>query len=236
MAGEGTEKDMLRFLLLFAASLGVTMILAFAAVVRRPLVRLVRAVLLGLAGLLAVTAIALVGAGVSNDSWWATIAGVATMLLAARVGWPLLRRRRPRHDRELEHVPLTRAAPDARWGRLEAGLDWVSRQQARQSRAAIQRFLAERDSQSLTHEHRALLLSCEKRVPELIDTCLDRCRNANRQERERYLDETLDRLVQLAGEAERARLEIREADDQRLRVLHRYFDGVAGNGRDRPPT
>lgn len=225
---------MLRFLLLLTLSVGFTMLVAFAAVVRRPLVRLVRAVLLGLAGVLAVTAVALIGAGISNDSWWATILGTVIMLLAAGAGWPLLRRRRPRHDRELEHVPLTRVAPDARWRRLEAGLDWVSRQQARQSRAAIERFLAERDSQSLTHEHRALLLSCEKRVPELIDTCLDRCRNANRPERERYLDQTLDRLVQLAGEAERARQEVREADDQRLRTLHRYFDGVAGSSEDRP--
>lgn len=225
---------MLRFLLLVTASVGFTMLVALAAVVRRPLVRLVRAVLIGLASLLAITALALVGAGLSNESWLATIAGVAIMLLAARVGWPLLRRRRPHHDRELEHVPLTRAAPDPRWSRLETELDWVSRQQARQSRAAIDRFLAERDSQSLTHEHRALLLSCEKRVPELIDTCLDRCRNANRQERDRYLDETLDRLVQLAGEAERARQEIREADDRRLSTLHRYFDGVAGSGEDRP--
>jgi hypothetical protein len=223
----------LRFLLLFAASLGVTMVLAFAAVVRRPLVRLVRAVLLGLTAVMGVTAIALIGAGVSNDNFLATSAGAAIALLTARIGWPLLRRRRPRHERALEHVPLTRAEPDVRWRQLETGLDWVSRQQARQSRAAIEGFLAERDSESLTHEHRALLLSCEKRVPELIDTCLDRCRNASRQERERYLDETLDRLVQLGGEAERARQEVRDADDRRLRTLHRYFDGVAG-GKDGP--
>ena len=226
---------MLRFLLLFAASLGLTTVLAFAAVVRRPLVRLVRAVLLGLAAILGITALALIGAGFSNDNWVATAAGAAIALLTARISWPLLRRRRPPHEHALEHVPLTRAEPDSRWRRLEMELDWVSRQQARQSRTAIKRFLAERDSQSLTHEHRALLLSCEKRVPELIDTCLDRCRNANRQERERYLDETLDRLVQIAGEAERARQEVREADDLRLRTLHRYFDGVAGSAEDRPP-
>lgn len=225
---------MLRFLLLFTASLGITMVLAFAAVVRRPLVRLVRAVLLGLAAVLGVSALALIGAGLSNDNWLATAAGAAMALLTARVGWPLLRRRRPPHEHALEHVPLTRAEPDGRWRKLETELDWVSRQQARQSRTAIDRFLAERESQSLTHEHRALLLSCEKRVPELIDTCLDRCRNASRQERERYLDETLDRLVQIAGEAERARLEVRQADDRRLQTLHRYFDDVSGRNESRP--
>ena len=225
---------MLRFLLLFTASLGITMVLAFAAVVRRPLVRLVRAVLLGLTAVLGVSALALIGAGLSNDNWLATAAGAAMALLTARVGWPLLRRRRPPHVHALEHVPLTRAEPDGRWRKLETELDWVSRQQARQSRTAIDRFLAERESQSLTHEHRALLLSCEKRVPELIDTCLDRCRNASRQERERYLDETLDRLVQIAGEAERARLEVRQADDRRLQTLHRYFDDVSGRNESRP--
>lgn len=225
---------MLRFLLLFTASLGITMVLAFAAVVRRPLVRLVRAVLLGLTAVLGVSALALIGAGLSNDNWLATAAGAAMALLTARVGWPLLRRRRPPHEHALEHVPLTRAEPDGRWRKLETELDWVSRQQARQSRTAIDRFLAERESQSLTHEHRALLLSCEKRVPELIDTCLDRCRNASRQERERYLDETLDRLVQIAGEAERARLEVRQADDRRLQTLHRYFDDVSGRNESRP--
>lgn len=224
----------MRFLFLFAASLGFAVVMGSAAVVRRPLVRLMRAILLTLVTLVGVTAVALIGAGISGDSWLATGAGTAVALLTARIGWPLLRRRRPAHEQVLEHVPLTRREPDVRWGRLETELDWVSRQQARQSRAAIAGFLAERDSQSLTHEHRALLLSCEKRVPELIETCLDRCRNASRQERKRYLDETLDRLVQIAGEAERARLEVREADDLRLQTLHRYFDGVSGRSESRP--
>jgi hypothetical protein len=65
--------------------------------------------------------------------------------------------------------------------------------------------------------------------------CIERCRNASPAERERYLDETLDKLVQIGGEAERARREVREADDRKLQVLHRYFDGVAGSSEDRPP-
>jgi len=218
---------------LIVASILFGLMFALAAAVRRPLVRVVRAVLLGFAVLIGVTGLAAAAAGLAGEAWWAVAIGAMLVLLAVWVGRPLVRRRRPKHNVELEHVPLTRTAPDSRWAGFESSLDWVSRQQARQSRAAIERFLAERDSQSVTTEHRALLLSCEKRVTELLDACLDRCRNARRQERERYMDETLDRLVQIAGEAERARLEIREADDQRLRVLHRYFDDVAGE-KDRP--
>jgi hypothetical protein len=226
---------MLRFLIPVIGSLGLGLILAVTATLHRPLVRMFRAVLIGIVALLAIAGIGLITAGVTNDALWATVVGGAVMLVALRMGWPLIRRRRPIHRRELEHVPLTRSAPDTRWTKFENGLDWVSRQQARQARAAIERFLAERGSESLTVEHRTLLISCEKRVPELVDACLERCRNAKRQERERYMDETLDRLVHLAGEAERARREVREADDQRLKVLHRYFDDVAGPEGKRPP-
>ena len=220
---------MLRFLLLTLAGLAVGLVFALAAALRRPLARLARAVLLGVVTLLGMVGLAAAVVAFTSDAWWAAVIGGLILLVAFRLGWPLIRRRGPRHTTALEHVPLTRMAPNPHWARFESSLDWVSRQQARQSRAAIERFLAERESQSLTAEHRALLLSCEKRVPELIETCLDRCRNARRNEREAYMDETLDRLVQIAGEAERARLEIREADDQRLRVLHRYFDDVAGS-------
>jgi len=133
------------------------------------------------------------------------------------------------------HIPLTRCVPHSDWHRFEAQLDWVARHQARKSRAAIDRFVAERNSPSLTHEHRSLLLSCEKRVPELIETCLERCGNASPQERDHYIDETLDTLNQIGAEAERARREVRDADDRRLEMLHRYFDGVAGEDGPQPP-
>jgi hypothetical protein len=77
-----------------------------------------------------------------------------------------------------------------------------------------------------------LLVACEKRVPELIETCVERCRNASPRERDRYIDETLARLAQLSAEAEAARRQVREADDRRLQVLHRYFDDVAPGGND----
>ncbi|MDQ3483548.1 MAG: hypothetical protein M3448_09125 [Pseudomonadota bacterium] len=221
---------MFRFFFLVMAAAGLTMLFALAAAVRRPLARLLRATLLGIVTLLAVTGFAAIVAGVTSDSWWAAIIGGAIMLLALRLGWPLARPRRRNRMDELKHVPLTRSAPDPRWRHFDSSLDWVSRRQSSQARTAIEGFIAERDSQSLTHEHKALLVSLERRVPELIDTCLDRCRNANRTERQRYMDETLDRITQIGAEAERARLEIRRADDQRLQVLHRYFDDVVGDG------
>jgi hypothetical protein len=70
-------------------------------------------------------------------------------------------------------------------------------------------------------------------VPELIETCLQRCANAGRDERDRYIDDTLDTLARLGEEAEQARREVREADDRRLETLHRYFDGVSGAGKTR---
>jgi hypothetical protein len=218
---------MLRYLMLIAAGLGFSILIAVAAAVQRPLVRLFKAILIGLVSLLAVMGMVGLVAGLTGDSVVAIVVGSVALLLAILLGRPLMRRRRPSHPRELEHVPLTRAPPDARWTRFERDLDWVARQQARQSRAAIERFLAEKDSPSLSHEHKALMISCERRVPELIDACLERCRNAKRHERERYMDDTLDRLVHIAGEAEQARLEVREADDARLRILHRYFDDVS---------
>ncbi len=225
---------MLRFFFLVMAATGLTMLFGLAAAVGRPLARLLRAVLLGIAALLGATGLAAIVAGVTSGAWWAAIIGGAIMLLALRLAWPLARPRRRSRTEEIEHVPLTRSAPDTRWAHFEGTLDWVSRRQARQARTAIGGFVAERDSQSLTHEHRALLVSLDTRVPELIDTCLDRCRNADRSERQRYMDETLDRLMQIGAEAERARVEIRAADDRQLKILHRYFDGIVGDSANRP--
>ena len=225
----------MRQLLFILATLWVGLLLAFAGAVRRPLVRLVRGLLAGLVAVVGLAGAAIGVAGLSTEAWWAVVLGAGMLLIALRLGWALRRpRRRPVDD--VQHVPLTRLEPDARWTGFERDLDWVGRQQARRARTAIEGFVAERNSQSLTHEHRALLLSCEKRVPELLDAVEERCRNASRQERLRYVDNTLNTLVQIGSEAERARREVREADDRRLEVLHRYFEGVAGSGEDRPPS
>ena len=224
---------MLRFLFLVAAGVVFALVLAAANAVRRPLARFVRALLVGLTAMLGIAAIAIGAAGIQGDEWWAVAVAGGMLAVALRLGWGLRRRRGGRGQEFPQHVPLTHSAPDARWRGFEAKLDWVSRQQARRSHSLIEGFIAERNSPSLTHEHRSLLVSCDNRVPELIDACLDRCRNASRRERARYVHETLDRLIQIGPEAEHARREIRQADDQRLQVLHRYFDNVAGSGDER---
>lgn len=226
----------MRQIFLILAIVWVGLLLAFTGAFRRPLVRLVRALLSGLVAVMGLAGAAIGVAGASSEDWWAVVLGAGMLLIALRLGWALRRPRRRSLPDDIEHVPLTRSDPDTRWGGFEAELDWVGRQQARRARTAIERFVAERNSQSLTHEHRSLLLSCEKRVPELLDAVEERCRNASLQERRRYVDDTLNTLVQIGTEAERARREVREADDRRLEVLHRYFDGVAGSAEDRPPT
>lgn len=118
------------------------------------------------------------------------------------------------------------AIPDPRWARLSGHLDRRQREQARIARERIAAFLAERQSAALTPEEAQLMISCEKRVPELIDTCLERCRTARPDERCNYADPTLERLVRIGEEAESARRAIRERDDGRLVTMHRYFDHV----------
>jgi hypothetical protein len=117
--------------------------------------------------------------------------------------------------------------PDPRWAQLGAHLDRRQREQARVARDRIRALLAERGSVALTPEEAQLMISCEKRVPELIDTCLDRCRSARPEERCDYAAPTLERLVRLGEEAETARAAIRGRDDQRLTTMHNYFDAVA---------
>ena len=225
---------MFRFLILVVGFFGLGAVMLIAERLRRPLGRLVRAL-----GVALVAAMTLVGgivavAGIVEEAWWLAILGGLLLAGATRIGWKLRRRRLREPLREPVHLPLSRAAPDANWRRFEANLDWVSRKQAQRCRTAIDRLLAERDSPSLSPAHRSLLLSCEKRVPELIETCLQRCANASRDERDRYIDDTLDTLSRIGGEAEQARREVREADDRRLETLHRYFDGVATDLKDQP--
>ncbi len=226
-------------LLILIASLAAGLLFSAAEQVQRPLARLLRMMLLSFAALLGLTGLAVGVTGLASETWWAAIIGGGLVAAGLRLAWKL-RRRKPRA--EMPHlVPLTATAPDPHWRQLESQLDWVARQQARKARSAIDRFVAERDSPSLSVEHRTLLISCEKRVPELIGICLDRCRNAQGPERQSYIDSTLETLVQIGAEAARARGEVREADDRRLQVLHRYFDGVAspadgvGTPSDRRP-
>ena len=218
---------MLRLLAALVGSLAFALLFAVGERLQDPLNRLYRAALVGFTALLALMGLVIGSAGLANEAWWAAVIGGLFLLLAARLGWKLRRSSRERADalRRGPGVPSTNLLPDLRWRKLDKVLSWPERQRARLARESIQGFLAERQSPSLTHEHHSLLVSLERRVPELIDTCLDRCQRARPEERRAYVNETLDRLVQIGAEAEQARTEVRSADDQRLQVLHRYFDG-----------
>lgn len=222
---------MWRVALAFIAAIGLGSLFVLATAFGQA-ARAVRGLLIGLTMLVMLAGLVIGAAGVAEEAWWAAVLGGGIVLAALRFRWTM-RRRRPLAAKPVQ-APIGAPKPEDPWQCFEAVLDWVGRQQARRSRKAIAGFVAERDSPSLTHDHRALLLSCEIRVPELIRACLERCRNAAPRERDRYMDETLARLEQIGAEAERARREVREADDRRLQVLHRYFDGVAP-GKDQAP-
>lgn len=123
-------------------------------------------------------------------------------------------------------MPNLSAIPDPRWAMLSALLDRSQREQARIARERIRAFLGESQSVPLDPHQQQLRISCEKRVPELIDTCLERCRRARPGERCTYTDPTLERLVRIGEEAEAARATLREQGDGRLLTMHTYFDNV----------
>jgi hypothetical protein len=131
-------------------------------------------------------------------------------------------------------MPNVSALPDPRWAKLSMLLDRGQREQARVARERIRAFLGESRSASLNPHEAQLLISCEKRVPELIDTCLERCRRARPGERCDYAAGTLERLVRIGEEAEEARQAIRARDDGRLLTMQTYFDHVTS--RDKAPV
>ena len=219
---------MLRILAALIASVGFGLIMAAAERAERPLARLLRIFLRGVVALLVLIGLAIALGGVAMEAWWAAVIGGLFLVLAGRMGWKLRRQRLANPE---PSVPLTAALANVRWRRFDSELPFAQRQQARLARESIEGFLAERQSPSLTIDHQSLAVSLERRVPELIDTCLERCKRARPEERRRYVDETLERLTEIGGEAERARQEVRAADDQRLQVLHRYFDGVADRSK-----
>lgn len=220
---------MIRFLLALVASLGFAALVAASQRVGPALGRFWRAVLILLASVLALVGLAVGIAGLEYDALWAAIMGGVLMVLALRLGWSA-RRRGPAGSTlgtiGRSGLPSTADLADPHWRRFHKQLGPAERRRAHRAQLAIRGFLAERSSPALTPEHQSLLLSLEKRVPELLDTCVERCRRARQGERDQYLHSTLERLEQIGDEAERARLAVREADDRRLDTLHRYFDQV----------
>ena len=125
---------------------------------------------------------------------------------------------------------MKRATPsvhDPRWNGLASHLDWRQKEAAWTAQQQIEALLAERGSGALTQEEAQLMIACERRVPEMLDTCLDRCASALPGERCDYAGATLERLARIGAEAEAARAAIRSRDDGRLTTMHRYFDTVA---------
>ena len=123
-------------------------------------------------------------------------------------------------------VPAVPALADQRWRALSRHLDRRQQAEARIAYERISLLLAERGSAALTPDEAQLMIACEKRVPELIDACLDRCRSARPEERCDYAAPTLERLVRIGEEADALRRGIRGRDDGRLVTMHNYFDTV----------
>lgn len=221
---------MLRFLLAMAGSLGLAALIALYQRAGPAMNNLWRVILMSIAALLALTGLALGVAGLEFDQLWAAVVGGVILLMALRVGWAA-RRRRAKVGESRTGLPSTADLFDPRWRSFERLLSASEQRRSRQAQASIQGFLRERDSPALTADHQSLLLSLERRVPELLDTCNERCRRGTSQERRHYLEGTLQRLEQIGRQAEIARLEVRGSDDQRLEVLHRYFDGVTESRR-----
>jgi hypothetical protein len=226
---------MLRILAALVGSLLLTLLLTFGERIEQPLARLVRSLLLAVVAALVLVGLVIGTAGALNEAWWAAAIGAVIVLIAARMAWKVHRRQREQGAamQRGPTVPSTNLVPDLRWRKLDGVLSWSDRQRSRLAREHIRGFLAERQSPSLTPEHQSLLVSLDRRVPELIDTCLDRCQRARPDERRAYVASTLEKLARIGDEAERARQEVRAADDTRLQVLHRYFDGVAPAEPDR---
>ncbi|WP_338501977.1 hypothetical protein V6R86_02995 [Sphingomonas kaistensis] len=151
---------------------------------------------------------------------------VLAVWLGIRMARRLMRTARGFAGSFTQGMPGFSAIPDPRWARLAALLDRRQREAARVARERIAALLAERGSAALTPDEAQLMISCEKRVPELIDTCLDRCRTARPTERCDYAGPTLERLVRIGEEAEATRQAIRARDDGRLTTMHHYFDAV----------
>ena len=212
----------------------------------RLLARLIGAVLL-LASMGVVAGASVIASRLLQEEDWAGLAVVLAVACASVwFAWILFRRLRRLRDPNRPHLsgrgpdriaPVAAAPPlpsriegSQDRDRLLALMKWGERRRARQAWAKLDALLMERDSASLTSDHRALILSLEKRIPELTQETLRRCEQALAAERRAYMAKMLATLEGLAADAASARAAIRAADDFELETLHRYFE----NNREAP--
>jgi len=182
---------------------------------------------------LAIVALGVFGSITAQNAYrdgWASIF-IFGMFFAALSLLLLIRfyRTRPgKSDISRPNDVLSRSVPamDA-WSQLLTQMGWAQRRQCNDSRAKIDAFLAEEDSGSLSADHHQLLVTLRQRLPQLTEECLRRCKSATSAERNEYLQRLCKTLSDLAESAEKARREIRLADDRHLDVLHGYFASVS---------
>lgn len=180
-------------------------------------------------GLLLLLSLALVASGYESGAWGAVAGGLVGGLFVLKFTGQLLVTPAGVHSpTKKESMPLPRQQPisDA-WPAFTAKLPWTQRHRANRVKASLDSFLAEQHSRSLSIEHQSLLVTIDRRVPELLAECLARCVRATPREQRGYVERGLVSLEKIAAQAERARQEIREADDRELEVLHHYFEEVS---------
>lgn len=178
---------------------------------------------------LAATGALLVSFGIQEGVWSGVGLGGLIVIVSVKMFLRLVRSWSLRRERSHIRIPSPQASDTGRegWSQFTSRLRWSQRRRAVAAESTIGAFLAEKVSIALSADHRSLIVSLERRVPELIAECIGRCERATASERREYLARALATVEQLAAEAERARREIRAADDHELNVLHRYFGQVS---------
>jgi hypothetical protein len=192
------------------------------ALIQKLLCAIALALLLFLGGMLAVF-------GYENGAWSVAAAGVIVAFFAFKLILKLFTTRAGGYATKAPDIaaPLPTETTQDQWPAFVAKLRWGQRRRAEAVKRSLDAFLAEQDSASISDDHRALLITVNRRVPELLGECLSRCSRATPEEQRNYLERSLASLEKIAGQAEVARREIRQADDRELDVLHRYFDEVS---------
>lgn len=154
---------------------------------------------------------------------------LATLPLGTRrqgtTGVPHVGRRcgRDRHRRERTATRAANRAADPlghAWGEAAANADWAQSRIA-VARASCDRLLDLADQRPLDAESADWAGVIRRRVPELVTSCLDECRQATPAERETHLQHLVEALEKIGGEADRRRT--RQLDASSPFAVHRTY-------------